>query len=85
MLLAAIPAYVQTLHEVIPCLSGRGFQLLSLWSQVSRAEALPGVLSIPEVRGSKQCSAPYVRAQGGTAEVLQAALAWEMFTVVWLI
>lgn len=48
--------------------------LLSLWSQVSRAQAFPGVLSIPEVRGGKQCSAPYMRAQGGTAE--ECRLLW---------
>lgn len=45
--------------------------LLSLWSHASHVlrTFLPGALSTPELRGSRWCSAPCLRAQGGMAEV----------------
>lgn len=45
--------------------------LLSLWSHTSHVlrTFLPGALSTPELRGSRWCSAPCLRAQGGMAEV----------------
>lgn len=48
--------------------------LLSLWSHASQVVRafLPGVLSIPELRGSKWCLAPCLGAQGGMAEVRNA-------------
>lgn len=45
--------------------------LLSLWSHTSHVlrTFLPGALSTPELRESRWCSAPCLRAQGGMAEV----------------
>lgn len=45
--------------------------LLPLWSHASRVvrTSLPGVLTIPELRGSKWCLAPCLGAQGGMADV----------------
>lgn len=45
--------------------------LLSVWPHASQVVRtfLPGVLSTPELRGSKWCLAPCLEAQGGMAEV----------------